>query len=134
MMATVTLTKLFINHAETGAAIAAHSAPDRTRRISTPGQVLPYGAGTRRPTAAPAIRDDTYTFTLRLIPPPDLDTLTAWTEQPVQIRNDRGLLLHAVYFAIHTTDIRGENRYDATITTHSIAPPSHRPIDPHAVF
>ncbi|AYF26075.1 hypothetical protein CSH63_01070 [Micromonospora tulbaghiae] len=121
-MATLTLTKLWINHAGTGAAIAAQSAPGRTRTITTPGQVQTYAAGTRRPIAA-GTRDDTYTFTLRLITTAQLDTLTSWIGQPVQIRNDRGLLLHATYFAIDTADIRGEHRYDATITAHTIGPP-----------
>ncbi|WP_435589179.1 hypothetical protein [Micromonospora chalcea] len=128
-MASVTLTKLWINHAETGAAIAAHSAPNRTRTITTPGQVQTYAAGTRRPIAA-GTRDDTYTFTLRLVTTAQLDTLTSWIGQPVQIRNDRGLLLHAVYFAIDTADIRGEHRYDATITAHTITPPD----EPALVF
>ncbi|MEV0881760.1 hypothetical protein AB0I85_28510 [Micromonospora echinofusca] len=121
-MATVALTKLWINHLATGAAIAAHTAPGRTRRLTTPGEVRTYGSSTRRPVAAPAIRDHTYTFTLRDITTTTHDTLAAWIGQPVQIRNDRGLLLHAVYYGIDTAERPGEHLYDATITTTEITP------------
>ncbi|WFE44153.1 hypothetical protein [Verrucosispora sp. WMMD1129] len=121
-MVAVALTKLWINRLPDGAAIAAHTAPQRDRHTTTPGQVRTYSGGTRRPAAAPAYRDHTYTFTLRHITTADLDTLTTWTGQAVQIRNDRGLLITAIYYGLTITEHRGD-RYDATITAHDISPP-----------
>lgn len=113
-MATLVLRKLFVNLVATGEAVSAQSAPGREPTNSADGETRTYAGGRRRSIAREGVKG-TYSFTLRLIPRADVDTLTSWMGHLVQVRDDRGRRFYGTFFDVVEVERRGTALFDVPI-------------------
>jgi hypothetical protein len=96
-MASLILTKMFINFVATGEAVSGDAAPGRSEDYKVNGRVGTYGAGRQRAIATLG-EAGTFTFQLRYVSRSTVDTLHLWIQQLVQVRDARGRLFYGVYF------------------------------------
>lgn len=98
-MATVTLTKVFINLLSTGEAVSAMSQRDRTVTYGKRGDVRVYAGGRLRAVTLEGA-PNTFSFVLQDVVRADIDKLRAWAGLPVQVRDNRGRVWTGVYFDV----------------------------------
>lgn len=98
-MATLTLTKLFINLLATGQAVSGSSDPSRTQQHDMQGEVRTYAGGRQRSVTQEGVRG-TFGFQLVAVSKTDVDTLTSWIGQTVTVRDHRGQRFVGVYYGV----------------------------------
>lgn len=98
-MATLTLTRVWLNLIATGAAVSAYSKPGRDVTYENKGEVRTYAGGRQR-----AITQEgeivTLPFTLQDVVRADIDTLRSWKGLAVQYRDNRGRLFNGSLFVV----------------------------------
>lgn len=115
-MATLTLSKMFINLMSSGAAVSAASAPGRTDDFEVPGESRLYAGGRRR-SITQAGQVGEFSFTLLLVTTADLATLRTWAGQLVQVRDNLGRRFFGVFRKVPASEIRGKpGRWTVGIT------------------
>lgn len=105
-MATLTLTKTFVNLLSNGAAVSAQTAPGRSDDYEVPGESRLYAGGRRRSITS-AGQVATYTCTLLLVSTADVATLRSWAGQAVQVRDNMGRCNFGVYRKVPAVEQRG---------------------------
>jgi len=117
-MAVVTLTKLWINRLDSGAAVSAQSA-GRARMHDQAGEVRTYAGGRQRAVTQAGERG---TFTARLVDVSlaTVDVLRAWVGADVQVRDHRGQRFFGVFFAVTITESKDPALYDAAIVLRTV--------------
>lgn len=114
-MATLNLTKVWVNRLDTGEAVSAQSAIGRNRSHSMDGEVRTYAGGRQRAITAAGERG-TFEVTLRLLPQTTIDVLRSWIGIPVQIRDARGQRFFGVYFDVPVDEHRAPADYDVPLS------------------
>ena len=88
-MATLTLTKTFINLMTTGASVAAYrNASDDDTQAMT-GRVSTYAGGRQRAITQAGVQSQ-WKVPLRQVTAADVETLRSWMGQTVLVRDNRG--------------------------------------------
>lgn len=113
-MATLTLTKVWINRLDTGEAVSANSSPERAREHGYVGEVRTYAGGRQRAVSA-AGEQGQFQFTLRFLPFATVEKLRTWARVPVLVRDWRGQSFYGVFFRVPVTEHRALD-YDVQIT------------------
>lgn len=113
-MATLQLTKVWINRLPTGQAVSAQSSPARARLHEIAGEVRTYAGGRQRAITTAGERGS-FTFTVVDVSLATIDTLRSWVALPVQVRDHRGQRFFGVFFAVTVTEARESNLYDVTM-------------------
>lgn len=122
-MATLNLTKLWINRLDSGAAISAQTAPGRTRAAGMAGEVRRYAGGRQRSVTA-AGKAGSFQFTLRMITFATVLELEDWIGVPVQVRDHRGQRFIGVFYDVPATEHQDDtDMYDAGIALLTITAP-----------
>lgn len=123
-MATLTLTKIWLNLLATGEAVSAYSSAGRRHQHATEGEVRGYAGGRQRSFTVVG-ESTTVPFELRDVTAVTLLTIRAWTGQAVQFRDHRGQVWTGVYFAQDVADRDNETTlHDVSITLRSITYPA----------
>jgi len=113
-MATLTLSKIFVNLIDTGEAVSGNSDPSRTQQHDMDGEVRTYAGGRQRSITREGVRGS-FGFTLLQLTKANVDTLTSWIGQTVQVRDHRGQRFHGVYYAIAVGEYLHPARWKASI-------------------
>lgn len=122
-MATLNLTKVWINRRDTGEAIAAQSAPGRQRSKEITGDVRSYAGGRQRAFTQVGV-SGSWTVRLRDLTLSTVEELEDWLGQEVQVRDHRGQLFNGVFFALPVSEHKGApTLYDADLTIRLITVP-----------
>lgn len=98
-MATLALTKVWINRLDTGEAVSAQSAPGRARSRSKTGEVRTYAGGRQRSVTQAGLRGQ-WDVTLVRVPLATVELLETWIGLPVQVRDHRGQRFVGVYYDV----------------------------------
>lgn len=114
-MATLNLTKAFVNLVATGQAVSAYMDPDRAEEYQVPGEVRTYAGGRRRSITA-AGEEGTFKCVLVDLPRASVDTLHGWVGQLVQVRDNVGRRFFGVYHSVGAAEIRGLTTYTVGLT------------------
>ena len=118
-MALITLTKLWINLAETGESVAAQSN-SRTANRSSEGDVRQYAGGRQRAVTTVGLQGK-YAFTLVRISFAQLRKLEEWVGQTVCVRDNRGNKFFGVYFSVPWEEPdREPDEYNCTISLEEV--------------
>lgn len=112
-MATLTLTKVFVNNVATGTAVSGWSARGRSEAYEAPGETRTYAGGRRRAIVG-AGEAGSYSFQLRRISRTDVETLRGWVGQTVQVRDTKGRRFFGVYFAVDVIEYM-DSKWDVAI-------------------
>lgn len=119
-MATLTLTKLWINVLATGEAVSGFSL-DRGEELDMDGGVRTYAGGRRRAYTTPG-DIGTFGFTLRHMTKADVDTLKLWRGILVQVRDHRGQRFVGVYRKVKPDEVKSDiNLYDVSMTLETVS-------------
>jgi hypothetical protein len=122
-MATLILPKVFIDRLDTGEYIAAYSAPQRTRSKEITGDVRQYAGGRQR-SYSQIGTSGTWAVKLRDLTMSTVETLEEWMGREVQVRDHRGQLFNAVFFAVPVEEHKAApNLYDVSLTFKFITVP-----------
>jgi hypothetical protein len=103
-VATLTLTKLFMNLLATGEAVSAQS-DDRSAAYSVAGEVRTYAGGRRRSITQAGERG-TFEFTMRLVPTATVTTLRLWIGREVEVRDNLGRQFFGTFFEVPTVEYK----------------------------
>lgn len=115
-IATLTLTKLWINLLSTGEAVSAQTQPGRPSTFSLKGEVLSFAGGRQRSVVAEG-ESGTFTFTLQDVTLTQRDTLRLWFGLNVIVRDHRGQMFTGVFYAASVAErIYEPTLYEITIT------------------
>ena len=114
-MATLTLTRCWLNLVATGAAVTAASAPGRAVGVSQDGEVRTFAGGRQRAIVRAGVHGQ-YDVVLRLVPRADITTLTSWMGLPVQVRDNLGRLYVGVFLAVPETERKGQATWDVALS------------------
>lgn len=98
-MATLTLTKMFINLLSTGAAVSAQTQRDRPVTYHKRGEVRVF-AGNRLRGISLEGAPNTFSFVLQDVTRAQIDTLRNWAGLPVQVRDNRGRIWTGVFYDV----------------------------------
>jgi hypothetical protein len=118
-MATLTLTKVWVNLVSSGAAISAQSGEDRPQQWDSPGSVRSYAGGRQR-FVGPRGESGTLTATLRSIDLATIVTLRGWKQQTVLVRDHRGQRWYGVFTGVQVNEWKGELLYDVTVSVNVV--------------
>lgn len=118
-MATLTLTRVWVNRLDTGDAVSAQSAVGRTREHSLAGAVRGYAGGRQRAVVQAGERGK-FELTLRFLPATTVELLRSWIGVPVQIRDHRGQRFSGVFFAVPIVEHRSPLDYDVALALQTI--------------
>lgn len=113
-MATLQLTKVWVNLLASGAAVSAQSAPGRAREHDMDGEVRTYAGGRQRAITTAGERGS-FGFTLVDVSLTTVDLLRAWVGKPVQVRDHRGQRFFGVFFSVTTAEAKDPALYNATM-------------------
>jgi hypothetical protein len=113
-VASLVLTKTWVNLVATGAAVSGQTARGRGEKYEAAGEVRTYAGGRRR-AVSQAGEAGTYTFTLMLVPRATVDTLHSWEGLLVQVRDHKGRQFFGVFNAITVTEYVSRSSWDVTI-------------------
>jgi hypothetical protein len=113
-MATLNLTKVFVNLVSTGAAVSGVSARDRAEDYTIPGETRTYAGGRRR-AITQAGELGTYKFQLMLISRASVDTLRSWQGQTVQVRDNKGRRFFGVFYGVSVVEIVSRSTWHVSI-------------------
>jgi hypothetical protein len=118
-MATLLLSKVWVNLVPTGDAVSAPSI-DRTRSYEAKGEVRTYGSGRQRAVTAEGLTAS-FGFTLRLVTWTQIQTLVSWIGRTVLIRDNRGTAYFAVFMAVTPVEIpKNPTKFDAQLVVRQI--------------
>lgn len=118
-MATLTLTKLFVNLLSDGTAISAQST-SRSRTDDIDGEVRTYAGGRRRSVVSEGAAT-TFTFTMRLLTLTQVETLITWIGKTVQVRDHRGQRFFGVFYQVTPVELVHEpTLWDAQIEVRTV--------------
>ncbi|MFI5833218.1 hypothetical protein ACIA5A_06025 [Micromonospora sp. NPDC051300] len=116
-MATLTLTRLWINLLADGSAISAYSS-DRSRSYTVPTDVRTYAGGRQRAVTAEGAKRQ-FEFTLTPVIAATVTQLEAWAGQTVQVRDHRGQRFYGVYATVGVGELR-DGTYTASISLQGV--------------
>lgn len=114
-IATLTLTKAFVNLVSTGASVSAQSDRDRDEAYTQPVVVKTYAGGRRRSITGPG-EAGTFGIKLLLLSSADRDLLHSWIGQLVQVRDTKGRLFLGTYPGVVITEWVAETLWNVQIT------------------
>ena len=118
-MASVTLTRTWVNLVATGEAVSAWTGRDKAREYSREGEVRRYAGGRFRSITAAGTRGQ-QTFRLRDVSQTDVDTLVSWIGQTVIVRDNRGRRMFGTFFSVPVTDRMDTSYYEVTLTVFEV--------------
>jgi hypothetical protein len=122
-MATLTLTKVWINRLDSGAAVSAQSLPERARSRSMAGEVRGYAGGRQRSFTQLGLRG-VFEFGLVLVSLATVELLESWIGVPVLVRDHRGQAFTGVFYDVPATGHRDDvNAYDVTLSLRLVTAP-----------
>lgn len=122
-MATLSLTKLWINRLDDGTAVSAQTAPGRTAALGAEGEVRQYAGGRQRAFTR-AARSGTFEAVLRMVPTATVRVLESWIGVPVQVRDHRGQIFYGVFFEVPRIEARDDiDKYDVPLGLRAITVP-----------
>jgi hypothetical protein len=114
-MATLTLTKIFINLLSTGASVSAYSQPDRPATYEKRGDVRIYAGGRLRSVTQEGT-PGTFSFVLIDVTRTQITLLRNWAGLPVQVRDNRSRIFQGVFYKVDEHERRNEpTLYDVPI-------------------
>lgn len=113
-MATLNLTRTWVNLLATGAAVSGATGRGRGESYSVPGEMRTYLGGRRRSITA-AGEVGTYKFTMLRLPRVSVETLRSWTGQGVQVRDNKGRRYFGVYYDVDVGEYL-DAKWDVSIT------------------
>lgn len=118
-MATLTLTKVWVNVLATGQAVSGFST-DRGEELDLQGGVRTYAGGRRRAYTTPG-DIGTFDFTLRHMTKADVDTLKSWRGILVQVRDHRGQRFIGIYRKVKPVEVTAKiNLYDVVLQLETV--------------
>jgi len=112
-MATLTLTKVWLNLVSTGEAVSAYST-GRSQQYSMDGEVRTYAGGRQRFVGQEGEHGQ-FTVTLRLLSLAQVTQLRGWTGRTVLFRDRRGQLMYGVFTQVTPTVEWKDGRYDVEL-------------------
>lgn len=115
-MATLTLTKLFINRVATTEFVSAYSQRGRAPTYEREGTVRTNAGGRQRAVSQVGERG-TYAFVLQDVTQAQITSLREWMGETVEVRDNRGQQFFGVYFALGV----GERDNEPTLYTVAIS-------------
>lgn len=118
-MATLVLTKVFINLLSTGEAFSAQST-GRSQAYGLDGEVRTFAGGRQRFIGKEG-EHGSFTVTLRRLTLPQLTALRAWQGLAVQFRDRRGQLFNGVFAAVNINREWPDLLYDVEIPLRMIS-------------
>lgn len=98
-MATLNLTKTFVNLLASGAAVSGQTGRGRGEGYAAPGEVRTFAGGRRRSIVS-AGELGSYEFTMLRLTRTDVETLRQWVGQTVQVRDNKGRRFFGVYYEV----------------------------------
>lgn len=98
-MATLTLTKTFINLLTTDESVSGYRTGDDTDTADMQGRVATYAGGRQRGVIAEGVAGG-WGFTLRGLTTAQTETLRLWLGQTVMVRDNRGRKLFGVLMSV----------------------------------
>jgi hypothetical protein len=113
-MATLTLTKTWINLLTSGVAVSGQTARDRPENYTVPGAVRPYAGGRQRAVTSAGVLG-TYKFQLLLVSRATVDTLYSWQGLTVQVRDHKGRRFFGVFYGLSIAEIVSRATWNVTI-------------------
>lgn len=119
-MATLTLTKVFLNRLDNGESVAAPST-DRGQSYSMDGEVRSYAGGRQRFFGTTG-EHGTFQVTLRRLTLAQVATLRTWKGLAVQLRDRRGQSITGTFTTV-TLKEWPDLLYDAAITINLVTYP-----------
>ena len=122
-MATLTLTKLWINRLDSGTAVSAQSTPGRDQAYEQLGEVRTYANGRQRAVTQAGERG-TFAFRLEDVTAATITTLRTWIGRDVQVRDHRGQVFFGVYFAVVVGERKEPTLYTCQIVLKTITAPA----------
>ena len=117
-MAVLTLSMLWINRLDNGAAISAQSA-DRGRTHDQAGEVRTYAGGRQRAVTIAGERGQ-FTFRLAYVTLATVELLRSWVGADVQVRDHRGQRFVGVFFGVTIAEYKDPTSYDVAIVLHTV--------------
>ena len=120
-MATLTLTKVWINRLDTGDAVSAQSY-DRSQGYDMDGDVETYAGGRQRAVSVEGERG-TFACTLRRVSLATVVTLRQWKGIALQARDHRGQLWVGVCFVVTPIELPESAWYDVALTVRTVDAP-----------
>lgn len=110
-MATLTLTKAFINLAATGTAVSAQTREERKRVHAKNVDVRTFAGGRQRAITQEGVRGE-FELTLVLVTKTTYELLCTWIGQVVQVRDHRGQQFWGVMASV---PVAREDKADITL-------------------
>jgi len=114
-MATLILTRCWVNRLATGDAVSAQSAPDRSRRHEMDGEVRTFAGGRQRSITSLGERG-AFSFVLVDVSLTTVDLLRTWIGQPVQVRDHRGQRFFGVFYTVSPVEAKEPTLYHVPIS------------------
>lgn len=122
-MATLTLTKLWLNLLSSGQAISAYGQIGRTSQFNVDGEVRTFAGGRQRSVTIEG-EQSSYSFVLQDVSLAVRDVLRAWFGQNVIVRDHRGQAFQGVFYAVDVAERTYEvDLYEIAITLRSTTTP-----------
>lgn len=120
-MATLNLTKAWINNAATGEAVNAQRLADDTDESSIEGRVGTYSGGRRRAITQEGVAA-TWQITLVQVSYTDTETLRSWMGETVLVRDNRGRKVYGVVLAVPRAPWKELlDTYDVALTVQTVS-------------
>jgi len=121
-MATLTLTALWINRLDSGAAITAQSGQRRGQSYDVDGEIKTFAGGRQRSITTAGERGQ-FPFTLLSISATTVDTLRSWLGLAVQVRDHRGQRWYGAILSVVVAERPEPTLYDATVALRMVTTP-----------
>lgn len=118
-MATLSLTKVWVNQLTDGAAISAQSAPQRARGHDVAGEVRTYAGGRQRAISTEGERGK-FVFSMVDVSLATVEALRGWITHPVQVRDHRSQRFFGVYFAVDVAETKDPSLYNVSIELRTV--------------
>lgn len=119
-MATLSLTKLWINRLDDGTAVSAQTAVGRAGSVGADGEIREYAGGRQRAFTR-AGRRGAFDATLRQVPSATVAVLESWIGVPVQVRDYRGQVFRGVFFEVPRVEVRDNiDLYDVPLAFRAV--------------
>jgi hypothetical protein len=118
-MATLALTKLWINLLVNGAAVSAQSDPRRARQHAQTGEVRTYAGGRQRSVTTVGERG-VFSFTLVDVSMVTVELLRLWVGQVVQVRDHRGQRFFGVFYTVAPVEEKDPALYSLPLELHVV--------------